>query len=552
MEIKNDTCDSIIDKYTTHLLNETERLEVSHKIFQYYTLKMKKSATCVFCKKPHTKNEYYSKYNPKTTCRTLRIKCVNTNHPCAGWSFTYGVIYNIHETVLNTMRTSDGIKTNVIVNKNDELYGYVSEDVAQKKHQKLLIELEKNNSSYISQLYDVLIYTENPKLNAEHERLKAELFDTTAMLKQSDGNIASIIRNNNHIRELHKCIQRISTVIKSLKTEQLVHCRSEHITESAKDTSIIHTSEIDPNMSVKSRLTVSRQNKRGKSSNNRVVIPPPPPVASTPLNASQKKIENTLRNVNDILGSSVTLEGATEMMDDLDTYMLFLKKNISKGTVDQQEQYRLVLTQYNALQARNIPSSSSSPSPPPPPMVNPVPLNGPQTKLEKALGAVKDILYIPNVLQNLADNSETKEDLDTYMSFLKKHISKGTVDQQEQYRSILTQYNALPVTDISMTTPQPLPSPQPSPPMAPSVPLNASQTKLANTLRVVNDMLGTSSILEGNTEMMDDLDTYMLFLKKNISKGTVDQQEQYRLVLTQYNALQVPKDVGKYLDAQEL
>ena len=62
-------------------------------------MKTKKSNTCLFCKRPKSKNEFINSYDYNTACKTLTIKCIFSPNPCPGWTYTYGVMFNVYKYV---------------------------------------------------------------------------------------------------------------------------------------------------------------------------------------------------------------------------------------------------------------------------------------------------------------------------------------------------------------------------------------------------------------------------------------------------------------------
>ena len=221
-------CKEIVKKYQKILLSDEETVEVHNNVFQYYTLRSKKSNTCLFCKQPKSKNEFINSYNRKTACKTLTIKCIHSSNPCPGWTYTYGVMFNVYNYVYELRKKIEKLKTQIIINKNNVLYGYATLSEATKVHQKLLSEIEDNTQVYTLYLYNLLYYTDNNQLSKDmatiKTKIKIKIIDIHKLTTQD--NLKEVVMVYKEIMQLYECIHKLKFLINSVITQHLIKCES--------------------------------------------------------------------------------------------------------------------------------------------------------------------------------------------------------------------------------------------------------------------------------------------------------------------------------------
>ena len=143
-------CGNIENKYNKLLLNEDDRSDLVNKINRYYQLKeelQKKSIKkCPICNQKYDKTNIpideicSSSYNNTTFCRELKITCM-AKKKCNGMNITYGIVFNLQDKVNENKKILEYLKHKIIINKNNVLYGLISESEGIKIHELLLSEL---------------------------------------------------------------------------------------------------------------------------------------------------------------------------------------------------------------------------------------------------------------------------------------------------------------------------------------------------------------------------------------------------------------------------
>jgi len=423
METKSTHCNHIVDTYRNQLLTDAEINTVSSKIFQYYTHRLKKSNTCIFCKQAKSRNEFLSKYNQKTFCRTLRIKCMHPTNPCKGWVYEYGVRFNLYKYVNDVASRIDAIKTQIIINKNNLLYGYTSVKNSKQYHDKFIQDITIETEIYKETLHDLLYYIENTELDNELNTLHSKIREKIQEIKQYVGqsNFKEGSNMHNDILELYACINKLNSFIRSVETEQLIRLdKSKSSTEYVDDHEDNIQEEIKPPKSREPRKTTPRKTSSRKTS---ATIP----VKEKDMGAHDdviNDIEDIINNVKLIMLKDVAvIKSDTALKDDLEVYMSVLKDDISKGTPEQKTEYASLLSKYETFKS----------------------IDKPDVKISDKIEEIADLINLVKLLLKddyamLKTDAGAKEDLEVYMSVLKDDISKGDPEQQKEYKTILAKY----------------------------------------------------------------------------------------------------------------
>lgn len=440
METKSTLCDTIIDTYRNQLLTDAEIHTVSSKIFQYYTYRGKKTNTCIFCKQVKSRNEFMSKYNQKTSCRTLRIKCIHPTNPCKGWVYEYGVRFNLYKYVQDLSKRIDDIKTQIIINKNNLLYGYNSVSKSTQHHDKFIAEIKMETDIYQEALRDLLSYTENTQLNAEINTLYAKISEKIQEIKQYVGQskFKEVSGMQQDIVQMYQCVNKLNSFIRSAETEQLIRLDKSHTsTDYVDDIEDAITDHGAPPKARSTRITKTRE----KSSKT-------PPVSKKATPTLLKKEEEVINNSSYEIISDIEdninyvklamdkdfalMKSDKSLQEDLDVYMSVLKDNISKGTLDQQKEYAILLSKYEAFKSTDKPEVQYSDK---------------MDEISDILNSAKMLLKDETTL--LKSTTGDKEDLDVYMSLLKDDIANGAPDQQKEYAALLVKYEKFKSTQSS-------------------------------------------------------------------------------------------------------
>ena len=353
-EDESNNCTEIVAQHQNLLLSDKEKAMVVNKIFQYYSFIGKKKTTCFFCKASTSSNKPKSIYNPTTGCRTLRINCIHSSKPCSGWTYTYGVIFNVYQTVKDIQSKINEIKINITMNKNNVMYGYIDIPESIKIHNAYVEEIESLTASYVSKLYNLLYYTENPQIQKDMSNFQIEIASQINAIRQYtiQGNYQEVVEAYNSIKQLYKCINKLKQYIQSVYSEQLIYCNSTDISQSESLAISNKVSSISKDKAVKPKQKKIPKEKSVISKKKKVTIP-----VSLPLQISEiqvhpenhAKIESILGSVRELLKDDKIYEiikEEPEAVDDLETYMNLLSKEISHGTELQKREYAEMETQY--------------------------------------------------------------------------------------------------------------------------------------------------------------------------------------------------------------
>lgn len=265
-------CENIENKYNKLLLNEDDRTELVNKITIYYQLKeqlQKQSIKkCPMCGQKYDKVNLpiddicKSSYNTTTFCRELKITCM-AKKKCNGMNIKYGVVFNLQDKVNENKKILEYLKHKIIINKNNVLYGFISETEGIKTHELLLAELHAITDTYKPQLYNVLFYTNNNKMNSDIHQLSVDIKSKIAEIKEYviHENYEKVIDNYIDINKLYKCLITLNKYKTTAYSEQLFKC-------DPNDPDITNQSEI-PDYNTILNLTKTIRPELPKSNNNK-------------------------------------------------------------------------------------------------------------------------------------------------------------------------------------------------------------------------------------------------------------------------------------------
>ena len=504
MTTNNENCIDIVSKHQLGILSEAESAAVSNKILQYYSFRSKKKNSCMFCKAPKSSNTNISVYNPKTACRTLQIKCNHSSNTCIGWTYTYGVVFSVYNMVHSIKQKIKANQLKTVMNQNNLLYGYTEYNTAVGIHEELLKERTMLDEAYIPKLYTFLYYTENAQLIHDIDKLNAEITAKIADIKQYtiQGNYKEVVNAYKHIKNTYKCIHKLKQYIKSVYTEQLIHC----------DDKMVH---IEPDKIQESKPVVPEPVKKTKRTTKEKASPAQKPVPKKqPTNRVPDKIDNLLGSARDLLKNDKIFEIAKEdpdVVDDLDTYMDLLKKDIITGTSIQKDEYDQLVAQYNKFKNATSVSVTTPPTP--------VSISPKSEKIDNLLGSARDLLKDDRIFDIVKEDPDALSDLETYMNLLDSEISNGSSSQKTEYNQLKKQYETFKNLQ------------------SPTVSVSSSPDKIDNLLQSARDILkddNMENIAKDDPEAVSDLETYMDLLEAQIANGSSSQKKEYTQLKTQY------------------
>jgi hypothetical protein len=354
-------CDNIENKYNKLLLNSDEKTELFNKIMKYYQLKsdlLKKSKTvkkCPICGQKSDETSINinkvcsSTYNTTTYCKELHMKCI-AKKKCGGMYITYGVAFNVQNQVNENKKILEFIKHKIIINKNNLLFGLISEQDGIKIHEKLLNELKSITDTYKIQLYHVLFYTNNQRMNKDIQQLRTDLTQKIIEIKEyvNKANYEKVIDNYIEINKLYKCLVNLNKYKITTYTEQLFKCGDP---DQPIDPELMpppppkHTiPDFNTIQNITNSVRPSSTNRRTgatKSTNNAL---------STTKNSKKiEKIEHLLNHMNMIFDDNFIdqlLQEDPAFIEQLYTEMTELTNLIKYATPEQNEKYETVRVLY--------------------------------------------------------------------------------------------------------------------------------------------------------------------------------------------------------------
>jgi hypothetical protein len=234
-EISQDLCENMENKYNQLLLSSEEETILFNKIMVYYQLKeqlIKQSfKKCQLCgnKAEHThpniSDIFTSTYNKKTQCRELQIKCISKNK-CTSMIIKYGIVFNLDNQTNENKKILEFIKNQIIINKNNILYGLVDEEEGVNIHKSLLDKLQEITDIYKTQLYYVLFYANNKHMNKDIQQLRNDIKYKILEIKELiiKENYEKVVENYIDIMNLHKCLINMNKYKSTIYSEQLFKC----------------------------------------------------------------------------------------------------------------------------------------------------------------------------------------------------------------------------------------------------------------------------------------------------------------------------------------
>jgi uncharacterized protein YoxC len=384
-----------------------------------------------------------------------------------------------------------------VMNQNNLLYGYTDYNTAVGIHEELLKEGEMLNEAYIPKLYTFLYYTENAQLTNDIDKLNAEITEKIAEIKQYSiqGNYKEIVNAYRHIKNTYKCIHKLKQYIKSVYTEQLVHCDENkvHIVpDNFKEPKAI---VIEPPPPKKTKRSVKEKATKK------------PVAKKQPANRPPDKIDNLLGSARDLLKDDKIFDMAKDdpdAVEDLDTYMDLLKADIMNGTATQKDEYDQLVAQYNKFKNATPVSVLISPKP---------------DKIDNLLGSARDLLKDDKIFDIVKEDPDAVEDLETYMDLLDTEIANGSSNQKKEYSQLKSQYETFKKSQ--------------SPPSG-----STSPDKIDKLLQSARDILKDDTmenIAKDDPEAISDLETYMDLLDAEIANGSPSQKNEYSQLKTRYD-----------------
>jgi hypothetical protein len=363
--ISKDLCQDIENKYNQMLLTPDEQSQLFNKIMGYYQLKqqfIKQSIKkCILCRNntEHTHNKisdiFTSTYNTQTYCKELKIKCTAKNK-CQGMTIKYGIVFNLDDKTNETKKILEFIKHQIIINKNNLLYGLIEEEKGIKLHTTLLEQLKEITDSYKTQLYHVLFYSNNQHMNNDIQQLREDIRYKIIEIKESviKENYERAIENYIDIIKLHNCLVTMSKYKSTIYSEQLFKCGNGDIP--------IHEEMASPDFEKLLELTKEPTTKEFKKRNHSKTIKS---VATTKATAVKKQATSSTTNttnptknikkiekIDHILNHMFILfegdfidqllEDDKEFIEQVYTEMNDLKKIIKYATEEQKKQYDII------------------------------------------------------------------------------------------------------------------------------------------------------------------------------------------------------------------
>ena len=361
-ETSKNVCEDIENKYNQLLLTPDEQTQLFNKIMGYYQLKeqfIKQSIKkCILCginaehKHTNISEIFTSTYNTQTYCKELKIECIAKNK-CHGMVIKYGLVFNLDNKTNETKKILEFIKHQIIINKNNILYGLVDEDKGVKLHTSLLEQLKEITDTYKTQLYHLLFYSNNQHMNKDIQQLRDDIKYKIIEIKEliSKENYERAIENYIDIIKLHKCLVTMNKYKSTIYSEQLFKCGTdmpihdvptpdfEKLLEMTKEPTKKLTKEIK-----KKNTTIKKNN--AKTSVKERTTNPTPSTTTTNKNATNaKKIDKINHILNHMFiifeGDFIDqlLEDDKEFIEQVYTEMNELKKIMKYATDEQKEKF---------------------------------------------------------------------------------------------------------------------------------------------------------------------------------------------------------------------
>lgn len=241
------------DKYLDLLLTKEAQDKISRKIDTYYQLKsnaLKRTsngvAVCIWCnqafenKQGSTNDQFQSFYDPKTFCKTLKIVCP-VSPPCRSaekeWTLTYGVVFNLEEMVRRHQKKIEELKHEIILNKNDLMFGYKDREDALAYHDTKLAELKGIMDTYATRLYNYLSYANNHKrqedLDHLNQQIRTLVQEITAFVKND--NLQEAVTASLQIKKESVCVRELKQLQANAFQEYLFNCESQFVLDEDKE-----------------------------------------------------------------------------------------------------------------------------------------------------------------------------------------------------------------------------------------------------------------------------------------------------------------------------
>lgn len=374
--INKDMCEEMESKYNKMLLSVEEQSALSNKIMVYYQLKeqfIKQNVKkCPLCgnkiERPNIpiSDIFTSTYNTQTYCKELQIKCISKKK-CQGMIIKYGIVFNLNEQSTENKKILDAIKNQIIINKNNLLYGLIDEPDGINIHNTLLEQLQNITNIYKTQLYHVLFYTNNQHMNTDIQQMRNDIKHKIMEIKEYiiKENYEKVIENYIDIMNLHKCLISMNKYKSTIYSEQLFKCDSDIPMEHTPIPDLTSVFDITKDIPKKKHIKKTLKNKHSHLTPQ----PSPQPFAQSPPSQQQPdnksdKNHKKIDKINHILNHMFLIfdgDFIDELIKDDKTFieqvyleMMELNKIIKYATKEQQDQYNIIAELYeNKIQELN-------------------------------------------------------------------------------------------------------------------------------------------------------------------------------------------------------
>lgn len=248
-------------KYQDLLLTPEQQEKITRKIDTYYQLKRNAEKQmgdgvgyCIWCNKSYQlpanssssssssiqkEGQFQSFYDTKTFCKTLKIVCP-ASPACRSadkeWRLTYGVVFNLEELVRSHQKKIEALKHEIIVNKNDLMFGYKEREDALAYHDTKLAQLKAILDTYSIRLFNYLSYANNEKLNKDVDKLHREIRRWVAEMKAfvKNANMSDAVKTSLEIKKEQVCVRQLQAIQQHAYQEYLFNCESQFVLEEDK------------------------------------------------------------------------------------------------------------------------------------------------------------------------------------------------------------------------------------------------------------------------------------------------------------------------------
>lgn len=139
---------------------------------------------CVNCKRK-VGSIFEVKYNKTDESRIAKAICGDRLNRCPlDIEINLGKITPLSEELQNTQDEMNTLKKQIVVIKNDLLFGYISTDKAVEEFDKIKSELSSTTEMYEILLVSYVAIYDNPEKASQIKRMKIEIYNNINMIKQ--------------------------------------------------------------------------------------------------------------------------------------------------------------------------------------------------------------------------------------------------------------------------------------------------------------------------------------------------------------------------------